>query len=127
LLCAVALQQEMGRWNAKRAARGATRVMLSVGVDCGAVVVGNIGSESRLEFTVVGDSVNTASRLEAATRQLGCRIATSQSCLQAAAAHSATLPDFTAAGPLRLEGREQAVEVCIWPAREEQVQSAAGG
>lgn len=118
LHCAAELQQEMDRWNAKRAARGAVRVPLSIGVDCGAVVVGNIGSESRLEFTVVGDTVNTASRLEAATRQLNCRIATSQSCLQAAAAHSNSLPEFASVGPLRLEGREQAVDVCIWPVRE---------
>lgn len=117
LRCAAELQQEMDRWNTKRAARGAVPVALAIGVDCGPVVVGNIGSNSRLEFTVVGDTVNIASRLEAVTRQLNCRIATSQGCLRAAAVHASDLPLFEPLGPVRLDGREQTVEVCIWPAR----------
>lgn len=118
LRCAAELQQEMDRWNAKRAERGAAQVTLSVGVHCGPVVVGNVGSESRLEFTVVGDTVNIASRLETVTRQLRCRIATSRQCLQAAAAHSNDLPAFDPIGPVQLDGRTQSVEICIWPPRE---------
>jgi adenylate cyclase len=42
-----------------------------VGLHYGPVVLGNIGNERRLEFTVIGDTVNIAARLEALTRRLG--------------------------------------------------------
>jgi class 3 adenylate cyclase len=68
LACAFELHAEIERWNTKRAAREAQRLSIAIGVHFGPVVVGNLGSENRLEFTVVGDVVNVASRLEEATR-----------------------------------------------------------
>lgn len=116
LRCAVDLQAEIDRWNAKRAARGADTVRLSVGVHCGPVVVGNIGGDRRLEFTVLGDTVNITSRLEALTRELDCRIAVSAACLATARDSAPDLPAFAAAGAVHLPGRQQSVEVCVWPA-----------
>ncbi|MCW0236670.1 MAG: adenylate/guanylate cyclase domain-containing protein [Ferrovibrio sp.] len=113
--CALALQEETARWNAKRQARGDVPVRLSVGVHYGPVVVGNIGSAQRLEFTVVGDTVNIASRLETLTRALDCRIAVSDATLTEARLHDPALSRFEAAGGRRLDGREQTLSVHIWP------------
>lgn len=84
LACAFALRDEVESWSVKRAARGAERIRVSVGVHFGPVVVGNLGAERRLEFTVVGNVVNLASRLEEATRDLGVTIVASESSVEAA-------------------------------------------
>lgn len=69
-----AIQTEADAWNAARAEVGFPPVALSVGVHYGPVVTGDIGSERRLEFATIGDAVNLASRLEAATRRVSARI-----------------------------------------------------
>ncbi|WP_342641382.1 adenylate/guanylate cyclase domain-containing protein [Rhodoligotrophos ferricapiens] len=84
LSCALALQEEMKKWNAKRRHRAASEIKVAIGLHYGEVVVGNLGADRRIEFTVVGDVVNVASRLEAATRELGVRILVSDACLAAA-------------------------------------------
>ena len=63
--------------NAELAAGSSPQMRISVGVHFGPAILGNIGPERRLEFATLGDAVNVASRLEAATRDLGCRIVAS--------------------------------------------------
>lgn len=63
--------------NAALAKSGLPQLRISVGVHFGPAIIGNIGSERRLEFATLGDTVNVASRLEAATRNLGCQIVAS--------------------------------------------------
>ena len=84
LACAFDLRDEIERWSAKRSARGAAPVRIAIGVHCGPVVAGNLGADQRLEFTVVGNVVNLASRLEEATRELHATIAASDACIEAA-------------------------------------------
>ncbi|MBS4045130.1 MAG: adenylate/guanylate cyclase domain-containing protein [Alphaproteobacteria bacterium] len=115
--CALALQDEVERWNAKRQARGHVPLRLSVGVHYGPVVAANVGSAQRLEFTVVGDTVNIASRLETLTRALNCCVAVSDAALTEARLHDASLPPFDSAGDRRLDGREQTLSVHTWPCR----------
>jgi len=70
IAAARAIQDAVGAWNKQRAGAGLPTVRLSVGVHFGPVVSGDIGSARRLEFATIGDAVNVASRLEAATRKL---------------------------------------------------------
>ncbi len=56
----------MGRLNARRAASGAAPLQLRCGINTGAVIRGNVGGTSRKDNTLIGDSVNTASRIETA-------------------------------------------------------------
>jgi class 3 adenylate cyclase/CHASE2 domain-containing sensor protein len=54
--------------NKERCARGETPINVGIGVHCGPAVVGNMGSQERMHYTAIGDTVNLASRVESATR-----------------------------------------------------------
>jgi adenylate cyclase len=60
--------------NARQSRRGLPELQIGVGIATGDVVVGNIGSTKRMEYTVMGNSVNLASRLESANKRFGTTI-----------------------------------------------------
>jgi class 3 adenylate cyclase len=64
---ALAMQRAMAEVNATHAARGLPRFEMGIGVNTGEAVVGNIGSEARAKYAVVGSAVNIAARVEGAT------------------------------------------------------------
>ena len=67
-------RQAMMALNEKHSQSGRAPLNYGVGVHVGDVMYGNIGSQSRLDFTVIGPAVNMASRLEALTKQLGRKV-----------------------------------------------------
>ncbi|MFC4877293.1 adenylate/guanylate cyclase domain-containing protein [Microbulbifer halophilus] len=61
--CAVLIQQLAAQLNERRRADGRPEVHFRIGINSGAMLAGNLGSDERMEYTVVGDAVNLASRL----------------------------------------------------------------
>ena len=75
---AVGMIQELSHWNAEREAQGKKAVEIGLGLNTDSIVSGNIGSPKRMDYTVIGDGVNLASRLESACKQYGARILISE-------------------------------------------------
>ncbi|MGH1574761.1 adenylate/guanylate cyclase domain-containing protein [Methylobacterium sp. P31] len=70
LACARKMLACLEAWNTERRARGEPDLQIGIGLHFGPVVLGTTGHERRLEYAVLGDTVNTASRLEALSRDL---------------------------------------------------------
>jgi adenylate cyclase len=77
VLAAIDCQKEMARLN-ESLTQFAIKPKCRVGVNSGPMVVGNMGSRSRLSYTVMGDSVNMASRMEGANKFFASKIMTSE-------------------------------------------------
>ena len=74
---AIEMQEELHRLAEKWAPEGVA-IRSGVGINSGPAVVGNIGSSRRMDYTAIGDTVNLASRLESATKELGVGILVSE-------------------------------------------------
>jgi len=70
LACARRLLSDIEAWNRDRVAAGQVPLRAGVGVHFGATVQGDTGDENRMEYAVIGDAVNVASRIEHMTREM---------------------------------------------------------
>lgn len=87
--------------------RSAGELQVGAGVNSGRVVAGSIGGAGRLNFSVIGDAVNVAARVEAATRQTGDDLL-----ITAATRDALTQPrELASRGTVALKGKSQPVEV----------------
>lgn len=121
LACVNAILSDVTTLNARRAARGEEPVQVALGLHYGPVVVGNIGTERRLELGVIGDSVNVASRLEELTRVIGRMAVISDDVIaeirrRDPADFDALTEGFEFLGANHLEGRRQ--HIAIWASRQ---------
>jgi len=75
---AIAMIVELWEWNVEREARGEDPIDHGVGLNTGMVVSGNIGSPKRMDYTMIGDGVNLAARLESACKLYSSRLLISE-------------------------------------------------
>jgi adenylate cyclase len=84
LRCAGLMLESLAGWNRERNAVGQLPLSVGIGLNYGPAVVGDVGSEQAMSFTVVGDTVNTASRLQSLTRSLNTPLVVSDAVVAAA-------------------------------------------
>jgi adenylate cyclase len=104
---ALDMRAALASLNARWRAKGRPSLDIRVGVNSGRMVIGNVGGERRFDYTVMGDEVNVASRLEAACKALGADILVSEATKQAANGEFT----FSARGAISVKGRKQPVSV----------------
>ena len=104
---AIEMMEKLRAFNRARALRGLPPIDIRLGVNTGEVIAGNIGSPKRVDYTVIGDSVNLASRLESANKFYGTGILISEY-TRRVLQHDYPLRELDL---LRVKGREEPVAV----------------
>jgi class 3 adenylate cyclase len=122
--CAIAMERKMIALNEKMAAEGQQPLRMRVGIYTGPVVAGSLGSAERMKYTTIGDTVNTAARLESFDKDLmisrlsgkTCRILIGESTLRLVEG----IFDIEKIGELSLKGKTQRIGAyCVFGPLEE--------
>lgn len=108
---AAAMQEALAEHNRQRAARGLPPLRHGIGLHQGPVVAGHVGTPERLQYTVIGDTVNVASRLQTATKDLGYPVLLSDAVLRRVAEEGGVSPAVVPLPPLELRGRSSPIGV----------------
>ena len=74
----IAMIKKLSEWNITRTAEGKLPIHIGIGLNTDTVVSGNIGSKKRMDYTIIGDGVNLAARLESACKQYAAKILISE-------------------------------------------------
>jgi adenylate cyclase len=104
---ALKMMAAVEKFNQEQAAAGKVQITIGIGIASGTVVAGYLGTESRATYTCVGDTVNTAARLESYTKQVGQPILIDGTARAALGDEFPLVPQ----GLVHLKGKHQPVEV----------------
>jgi len=107
LRAALRMIEEVARFNQPQPQWGGVEIDVGVGLHTGPLIAGNIGSDRKMEYTVIGDTVNVASRVESLNQETKTKVLITQHCYDATGKIFALreLP------PMPVNGKEQPVQM----------------
>lgn len=93
---------ELDRFNSDQAAKGLVQIRIGIGIHTGPVIAGNIGSDRKMEYTVIGDTVNIASRVQDLNKEFKTELIITQAVWEA----TRRRVPVRALGPVTVKGKE---------------------
>tara|TARA_Y100000114_G_scaffold147867_1_gene160167 strand:- start:478 stop:2238 length:1761 start_codon:yes stop_codon:yes gene_type:complete len=108
LLCALDIQNNMRLLNKELKEQGISPVQIGIGINTGYAVVGNMGSDTRFDYTAIGDAVNVAARLESGTKNAGVDLLIGQT------TENALEFDLIPLEPIEAKGKKEKLQVYTW-------------
>jgi adenylate cyclase len=114
LTCADLMLKALDQWNAERQAAGEAPLAIGIGLNYGPAVLGDVGSAHSMAFTVIGDTVNTASRLQVMSRTFATPLVVGAPLIEALrqrGVEPALIDGLADQGEQMLRGRAQSIRV----------------
>lgn len=107
VLCAIDMIKELKILQAKWREEGKKVIEIGVGINTGEMVVGNMGSKEKMEYTVIGDNVNLGSRLESLNKSYHCRVIISEAVYERVKG----LIDVKPLGSVKVKGKTKPITI----------------
>jgi adenylate cyclase len=104
---ALEMQKELKLLNAELTAEGLPNINIGIGINTGEALVGNMGSDQRFDYSVIGDAVNLASRLESSSKTLGKTLVVGEDTVKAAKLNY----NFDYVDEITVKGKTEAIKV----------------
>jgi|JI8StandDraft_1071087.scaffolds.fasta_scaffold00565_9 adenylate cyclase len=111
ILAGIAMKSKLNEWNLKRKEENQKPIKIRIGIHFGPVIVGNVGIAKRLEYTVIGDTVNAASRIEALGKEVNRSFLISKDLLSRVKDTSVLNAKFISLGNYALRGKSKTTEI----------------
>ncbi len=108
---AVAMQHALEGFNAKQRERDGPELAIGVGVNTGRTVLGTLGSEERIDCTLISDAVNLAARIEGMTKQFGARVLVTGAAVETLPAEAADRWQLREVGRVLAKGKREPTRV----------------
>ncbi len=108
---AIEMQEELLKLNTQLAAEALPQIKIGIGINTGNALVGNMGSEQRFDYSVIGDPVNLASRLESSSKTLGHTVIVGEETVNAARHNY----NFDYVDTIQVKGKSEMIKVFTIP------------
>ena len=109
--CSIDMKKRLIELNKELEAENLPPIKFGIGLHTGNVLAGNIGSNSRMEYTVIGDTVNVASRIESLCKEYNCDLLISETTAEGIIAYDGNSSKLQSIGETQIRGRKTAISI----------------